>query len=149
MDDYYMWKNNDVALIVALTPENKIVLERQYKHAVNDFAVELPAGFSNDGENTIETAERELLEETGYRGEDIVLLSSLANNPTKEMGRTDVYMVRNAKKVSNTNWDEDEDIEVSETEIKDVLKMIYEGKIWTSGTIAAVFLALNKIGYKI
>ena len=145
IDDYHMWKNNDVALIVAMTSDKKILLEKQYKHAADDLVIEVPAGFSDDNEDTIETAKRELLEETGYIGEEPILLGSLMNNPTKELGKTNVYLINNAHRISEPSLDSTEDIEVAEYTLEEVLTMIDSGTIITSGTIAAILLLIRKL----
>ena len=48
-------------------PEPRVLLERQYRYAADDFLWELPAGSIDPGESTLAGAKRELLEETGYR----------------------------------------------------------------------------------
>ncbi len=48
-------------------PEPRVLLERQYRHAADDFLWELPAGSVDPGESMLAAARRELVEETGYR----------------------------------------------------------------------------------
>lgn len=52
--------------IVGLTPSDHIVLVRQYRHAAGARVLEIPAGTREPGESAVETARRELVEETGY-----------------------------------------------------------------------------------
>src|SRR5215210_224506 len=55
--------------IIPITNNDEIVLIKQYRHAVNEYLIEIPAGKMENEENPIEAAKRELEEETGYRGE--------------------------------------------------------------------------------
>jgi 8-oxo-dGTP pyrophosphatase MutT (NUDIX family) len=148
VDDYYVWKNFEIVSVVAITPDNKLVLVKQYKHGGGDIFIEVPAGFVEEGEKPEDTALRELTEETGYRGDKLELIGKLANNPTKETGNICVYLARNSRKVGKINPDEHEQIEVLEVSFKEALDMIYTGKIRIAGTISAIFLALKKLGYE-
>jgi 8-oxo-dGTP pyrophosphatase MutT (NUDIX family) len=149
VDDYYLWDRGDVVLIVALTSDKKILLVNQYKHGGRDFFIEVPAGWVDEDENVEIAAKRELKEETGYNSLKFELLATLIGEPTKKIGKTYVYLAKEVNKTSSQNFDENEDIEVSEYSIDDVLDMIYSGRIVVPGTIAAIFLTLKKIGYKI
>src|SRR5882757_10727851 len=56
----------DYLTIVALTPDGRIPIVRQYRPAIEAFTWELPAGMVDPGEQPIDSARRELMEETGY-----------------------------------------------------------------------------------
>ena len=62
---YMVMESRDFAVIVALTPNNKVVFERHWRYPINQESLEIPAGGVEPGENPLETAKRELLEETG------------------------------------------------------------------------------------
>src|SRR6202023_1356966 len=66
IDDYYIVRKNPFVLVVALTADRQIVLVRQYRPATDRTYLSLPAGYVDQGEDVIETAYRELAEETGY-----------------------------------------------------------------------------------
>ena len=66
VDDYYYWDGSDFAQVFALSAGSQVLLVRQYKHAVKEVTLELPAGLIAPGESAIDCACRELLEETGY-----------------------------------------------------------------------------------
>ncbi|GAC1303216.1 MAG: NUDIX hydrolase [Vulcanimicrobiaceae bacterium] len=69
-----------VAIVARPTPD-QIVLVRQHRHAVDSDLWEVPAGMIERGEPPIETARRELLEETGYRASSLRYLWSLFTTP--------------------------------------------------------------------
>ena len=61
--------SHGAAVIIPLIPSsNEIILVRQYRPPANCFVIEFPAGLIDEGEDAVETAQRELLEETGYHG---------------------------------------------------------------------------------
>jgi len=55
------------ALIIPILPDGRLLMERQFRYAVGRVLVEFPAGKLDPGEDMLKTAQRELLEETGYR----------------------------------------------------------------------------------
>lgn len=69
--------------------------------------------------------------------------------PTKVVGSLNVYLAENAEKRHDTNFDENEEIEVLVKPYKDVLRMITNGEIIVSGTIAAAFLACKQLNLEI
>lgn len=149
IDDYYFWKEQKVSQVVAITKENKIVFVKQYKHGADEIMIECPAGFVDEGETFEDCAKRELLEETGFSSEDLIKIGKIIHNPTKSSGVVEIFLAKNAIKISSQKLDKNEEIEILEVTIPEALKMIENGVIWATGTIASIFLALNKIKYKI
>lgn len=149
IDDYYTWRERDVSQIVAVTKENKILFVKQYKHASGEICIEIPAGYVEPGEDFEEAAKRELLEETGYKATDVEYLGKLIHTPTKSPGIVKVFLAKNVEHYSLQKLDEDEEIEILELSFHEARKMIESGEIWASGSIASIFLALNRLEYKI
>lgn len=143
LDDYFVWLRGDVSLIVAVTPAKELVLVKQYKHGVGDIIIEHPAGFVDEHETPEEAAKRELLEETGYSAPEFKLIAKFSEAPAKEVGRTFVFLAKNARKLSAPSPDENEEIEVVTYSVQELLKMIERGEIIASPTIAATFIAAN------
>jgi len=72
----------DAALIIGrILPQNELLLIRQYRPACNAYLIEFPAGLREPGESFEECARRELLEETGYRGEITTVYPPAASSP--------------------------------------------------------------------
>lgn len=76
-EEYYSISAKDYVCLVALTPENKIVFVRQFRPAVEEFTLELPSGYVEDGEDPKLAGLRELLEETGYKCRKISVVGCL------------------------------------------------------------------------
>ena len=74
---YYSLRLPDYASIVAITGDRRVIAVRQYRPAVERCTIELPSGIVDPGEDPLETARRELLEETGYEASDIELLTPM------------------------------------------------------------------------
>jgi ADP-ribose pyrophosphatase len=145
LDDYFVWPEGDVALVIPVTSNKEFVLVQQYKHAAGHIMIEYPAGMVNKEENPEDAARRELEEETGYSSEKLSFLCKLTNNPTKVVGNIYCYLAEYAVKNKETNFDENEEIEVLVKPYEQVIQMAIEGKMWVSGSVAATFLAAKKL----
>jgi len=67
--------------VVALTPQDELVMVRQFRHGPRVVTLEIPGGLVDPGETPEEAAARELIEETGYRAGRLASLGSLNPNP--------------------------------------------------------------------
>jgi ADP-ribose pyrophosphatase len=146
LEDYYVWVSKDVAMVVPITSENKLVLVKQYKHGVGEIMLEYPAGYLDKNEKPEEAARRELEEETGYTIKEMSFLKKVIHHPTKETGCLHLFLAKVEEKRNETKFDENEEIEVCEFTIPEVMKMIEENKIWATASILATYLALEKLG---
>ncbi len=82
--------------IVALDERDRVLLIRQYRHPAAATLWELPAGLRDvDGEPLVETARRELLEETGYQAADWHVLADYLSSPGFSTERLRVFLARN------------------------------------------------------
>jgi 8-oxo-dGTP pyrophosphatase MutT (NUDIX family) len=81
--------------VVALDEAARILMIRQYRHPVGRLLWELPAGLRDvDGEPLLATAERELLEETGYRARDWLVLADFFTSPGITTERIRMFLAR-------------------------------------------------------
>ena len=126
--------------ILAVTPENKIIIVKQYRKAIEQISYEIPAGKLEIGENGSEkeAALRELEEETSYTGDlnlthDFYTAIGFCNEKIK------LYLATNLQKVANPRpQDDDEVLEIFELSLEECLEMIADGRICDAKTIIAI-----------
>jgi ADP-ribose pyrophosphatase len=142
---YYVMDFTDWVNIVPITTENEVVLIKQYRHAVEDVCLEIPGGSLNpgSGESPEEAARRELIEETGFVPEKLILLGCHEPNPALQSNKLWTYVALGCKKTQEQQLDAYEDIEVLTCPSKEVLKFVKEGKIKHSLVIAGIHFALD------
>lgn len=101
----------------------------------------LPAGHIEEGEDPIETAKRELAEETGYTADNWEDLGYSYDFPTKDLHKAFIVKATNARKTSETHHESTEDISLRILPVSEVKKEIRGGKWRTNSVIAALVLA--------
>ncbi|GJD17605.1 hypothetical protein RIVM261_025610 [Rivularia sp. IAM M-261] len=144
IDDFFVHVKPDIAFFLAITPNQEIIFVRQYRHARQDFFIELPAGgFDAEKEGAEAAALRELQEETGYVPQSITKIATLYSSPSKDTNQIHLFLGENAVKVSEQNLDITEEIEVLLIPIDQVLDKIQNGEICVVSSIAALLLGLN------
>lgn len=143
IDDYYFSPMGNVAMVLPVTTDNKFVLVKQYKHAIGDITIELPAGSQQKGKTVIETAVSELEEEVGIKTavSNLIPLGKFSNNPTKTTHITYSYLARDLEFNSQQNLDITEEIEVLTVTPQDALTMIINGDIWAVDSVATIMKA--------
>ena len=148
--DYHYWEGNDFAQVFALTDESRVVLVRQYKHAVKEIVLELPAGLiSPEDEAPLATARRELLEETGFGAGEWQALGRLNVSSAKATTRAYPFLATRALRVAEPRPDENEQIEVVLATIPDLMDLISAGEIRDSNSIACSLLSLRALNLDI
>ncbi|MBH8576810.1 NUDIX hydrolase [Nostocaceae cyanobacterium CENA369] len=146
IDDYFVSIRPEVALILPITNNREIIFVRQYRHAVGDFFIELPAGnFDPLQENAEIAAVRELQEETGYTAQQVKKIATLYDKPSKDTNQIHLFLAEHVIKNGQRNLDITEDIEVILIPIESVLDKIIHGEISVAGTVAALLLGLKFI----
>jgi ADP-ribose pyrophosphatase len=116
-----------------------IVMERQYRHAANQFMWELPAGKLEPGEDPLAGAQRELSEETGYIAKKWKPLVEYFASPGF-LGESMKVFLAEGLVVGEAHPEEDEKIEIRLVKLNDVLKMIDKGMILDGKTMTSVML---------
>jgi ADP-ribose pyrophosphatase len=134
-------RHSQSVVLVPVPEPGKVILVRQYRHAVNAFLWEFPAGSVDEGESPEEAARRECHEEVGLVPSTIVRLAAMYPTP----GYCDEEMVFfRLSGLETTNekaaQDEDEDIEVKVFELRDAREMIRRGEIQDMKTLVGLTL---------
>ena len=94
--DWYITRSSDAVIVVPVLASGEILLQRNYKHGAGEVVTEFCAGLVDPGEAPLETARRELLEETGYAAEHWTQLGTTYANPTGSSMRYHIYLAEQA-----------------------------------------------------
>ena len=132
-------EHNGAVGIVAITPENKVVLVRQYRKAVEKELWEIPAGKIEIGENPKECAIRELKEETGYSAENMKLIHKFYTSAGFSNQKIYIFLAENLIQ-GERDLDEDEFLEVHEIDKDEVYNMIARNEIEDAKTLIGMLL---------
>ena len=138
---FYVNHLPDFAVVVAVTPEHRVIMVRQYRHGVEKVLLELPAGCIEAGEDPRDGAARELLEETGYKAGSLEFLFKIAPNASNCTSYAQCYLARNVFPAAAQNLDETEALEVVEMEGEEVKRLLREGGVEQAVHVAALYRA--------
>lgn len=125
-------------MVVALLDADTVVLERQYRHPLARSFIEMPAGKLEAGEDPLVCAQRELLEETGYRANFWVRLGAFHNAIGYSDEQIAVYLARDLSFVG-ASTEAGEVLEVFPASWRELLDWISEGKVTDVKTIVAAY----------
>ncbi|GAC1443548.1 MAG: NUDIX hydrolase [Vulcanimicrobiaceae bacterium] len=143
--DYYVRESRGFAVVFAVTPDDRVVLVRQYKHGIAEVVLELPAGGIDPGETPSACAARELAEETGYVSApgDLTLLRSFILDPTSSTTRYHLYLARDARPLATLKFDPLEDIAIELVTFTELRRYVRDGTIAVGSQLAAIYHALD------
>ena len=125
---------------VAMLPfldDGRVLLIRQFRYAVGEFLLEIPAGTLEKGEDPLECARRELIEETGYEAGVLELLFSCFLAPGYSTERIHIFVASKLRKVGSRP-EIDEEIELEPADLQTAEVMISDGRIVDAKTISAI-----------
>ena len=133
----------DAASVVPLLPNGNIVMVRQYRLAVDEWTIELPAGKIDGDEDYLVCVKRELEEEAGYKSDSIEFLCDVytASAFCSEIVR--VFVASNLVK-GTQHFDRDEEVIVEEWTPDDLKKEIYDGKLKDGKTVSGLMTYFTK-----
>src|ERR1700761_2715825 len=116
-----------------------VVMERQYRHAANEYLLEVPAGKMEEGENPLAGAKRELLEETGFKAKRWRKMARYFASPGF-LGEWMQIFIAEGLTLGDAQPEYDEQLEIEMIPLSRLLSMIDEGKIYDGKTLISVML---------
>jgi ADP-ribose pyrophosphatase len=127
--------------MVALDSDDNVLLVKQYRKPVERELLEIPAGGVDSGEDPVDTARRELEEETGFSAESLEKIGFFYTSPGFCNEGMHVYLARGLRP-DTRDADDDENIEVIRVPLKKIPKLIASGDICDAKSIAGLLLVL-------
>ena len=147
VDPYYVYEFSTWVGALPVTEEGKIIMVRQYRHALGETCLEIPGGCVDDTDTNVEYAiARELLEETGYSFTSFDYLGKISPNPSTNSNLLHMFLAKGGKKEGEQNLDENEEIEVVEMTLDELKQLLRENKIVQAMHVSCILYALEKLG---
>lgn len=147
MDSYYVFEYPNWVNVIAVTDDEKFVLVRQYRHALGEINYELSAGVCDEeDESPLMSAQRELLEETGFGGGKWSEWMINTANPGTHTNFTYCYLAIGVRKIADQNLDKTEEMSVHLMTKNDVRSLLETNQIRQSLHAAALWKYFAEIG---
>ena len=134
-------------VVLPVFPDGRIILIRQYRHAVGQYLWELVAGHKEPDETPVEGARRELEEEAGYAARKIRKLLEIFPSPGLLGERMDIFVAEGLSKVT-ARPEDDEKITRRIFTLAEALRWVRSGQIRDSKTIAGVLYYAASVARK-
>lgn len=125
-------------VVIPLLDDGSILLEKQYRHPLREVFIEFPAGKIDPGEDHLECAKRELLEETGYRAREWQFVCTIHNAIAYSDEHLDIYLARGLE-AGAAQLDDGEFIELFTASVPQMLEWVKDGTITDVKTIIGTF----------
>ena len=141
LDEFHVAEYPDWACVLALTPGGEAVMVEQYRYGIDRISLECPAGAIDGDEDPLAAAQRELLEETGYRADRWTPLGALAIEPARHTNYGHLFVAHDAERVAAPSLDEAEDLAVRLVPADRLPALVRAGEIVHGIHAAAIFRA--------
>jgi 8-oxo-dGTP pyrophosphatase MutT (NUDIX family) len=138
--DFYVVDSVDWVNVIATTPDRQLVMVEQYRHGSNSVELEIPGGLIDAKDASPAAAGiRELREETGYEGEDPVIIGSIRPNPAIMSNTCYTLFVKHCRLQHPVEWDQGEDLVTRLVPLADLRRLMASGKIRHSLVAVALY----------
>lgn len=136
--------HKEAVAIVAVNDKQELLMVTQYRYPIGRDMLEIPAGLIDEGEEPLETAKRELREETGYEAERWGHLTTTYTSAGSHNEKIHIFLAEGLKCVSGQSLDEDERLTFSIEPVESVKRRIEAGTIQDGKTIIGVLLYCSR-----
>ena len=147
ISDFYVFGGTIPVIIFPLTQNKEVITVWQFRYGANKFILEIPGGNIKKNETPRETVENELLEETGYLPKEIYQLGKpIWFDPASFTVSYFPFIALGCKKIKEPNPERTEIMETILVPLEEWIKMVSQGEIEDSKTLAVTLLALTVLG---
>lgn len=134
---------NDAANVIPINKKGEILMVRQFRFGTQEFSLEIPGGFVDDGEDALQAAKRELIEETGYTANKWKKLGTIYSNPVYQNAQIHHFLATDIVQTHSTDFDEEEHIEANFYSFQELKQAAKENRITHPHTISALCRIYN------
>lgn len=147
IEPYYVMEYPEWVAGLALTSDERVILIRQYRHALGEECIELPGGCVDATDISYEQAiRREFLEETGYSFKTAEFLGRTSANPSTNSNTLNMFLLTGGEKLQEQQLDNNEEIQVFTVSLEEFKQMLLANAFIQSMHVTTIFYALNKLG---
>jgi len=145
---FYVLEYPDWVHVVAVDRYDHILLVRQYRHGLGEVSLELPGGMMDRMDvDPVAAGMRELLEETGYGGQEARLVSSLSPNPATHDNRLHLVLATAVDAVQPASPEITENLEIERVPVGATLRLVADGAIINASHVGLLLLGLSSAGH--
>jgi 8-oxo-dGTP pyrophosphatase MutT (NUDIX family) len=138
--DFFILDSVDWVNVIAVTPDQQLVMVEQFRHGSNTVELEVPGGLMDaDETGPVATAVRELREETGYEGEKARLLGRVHSNPAILNNVTYTVLIENCRLKHEVEFDHGEDLLTRLVPVAEIPQLVADEKISHSLIVVALY----------
>lgn len=138
--DFFVIDSNNWVNVVAITPDQQLVMVEQYRHGTNTVELEIPGGMIDAKDaSPVGAGVRELREETGYEGTNARILGEIAPNPAIMSNTCYTVLVENCRLTHPVEFDHGEDLITRLVPVADIPRLVAEKKIGHSLVVVALY----------
>ena len=138
--DFYIIDCVDWVNVLAITPQQELVMVEQYRHGTNTVELEIPGGIMDRSDaSPLHTGVRELREETGFEGEQARVLGDVFANPAIMSNTCHTVLIENCALKHPVEWDSGEDMLTRLVPLAEVPALVASGKIKHPLVIVALY----------
>jgi ADP-ribose pyrophosphatase len=141
--EWIYFKDGQAVGIAAFTKDNKMILNKQYRHPFGDIVLNLPGGAVEEGETLLDAAHREFEEETGFVAKKLEWLGKYSPGPSTQIV-VNIFFTKNVEQ--KDEFDRNEIVDVELIDFKTMVKRVLKGECFDSAlTIAVMLVALQEL----
>jgi len=138
---FFVVENPDWVNVVAITKDREVVLIEQFRHGSGSMILEIPGGMADEGEEPIEAAARELIEETGYSPGKLLSIGKSNPNPAIQNNTIHHFLALDCEKTAEVEFDDHESIATRLVPLHELENLVHNGDITHSLAVTAIYYA--------